>query len=85
MSLIKLSKKDLEYGYEYKISTSEVEPEEVFLKQDRVNKAFDLALSTSSEGYNLFVVGPESVGRTTYALRRLKEKAQTEPVPEDLC
>ncbi|WP_029551728.1 Lon protease family protein [Thermocrinis jamiesonii] len=85
MSVKKLSRKDLEYGYAFKVSTSEVEPEELFLKQYRVEKAFDLALSTTSEGYNLFISGPESVGRTTYALRRLKEKAQTEPVPEDLC
>ncbi|WP_333785057.1 ATP-binding protein [Thermocrinis sp.] len=85
MSVRKLSRKDLEYGYVYKISTAEVEPEEVFLKQDRVERAFDLALSTNSEGYNIFISGPESVGRTTYALRRLKEKAKKEPVPEDLC
>ncbi|WP_448583780.1 Lon protease family protein [Thermocrinis sp.] len=85
MSIKKLSKKDLEYGYVFQVSTREVEPEEVFLKQDRVEKAFDLALSTTSEGYNLFISGPESIGRTTYALRRLKEKAQKEPTPEDLC
>jgi len=85
VSVKKLNRKDLEYGYAFEVSTSEVEPEEVFLKQDRVERAFDLALSTNSEGYNIFISGPESVGRTTYALRRLREKAQKEPVPEDLC
>jgi len=65
VSVRKLSRKDLEYGYAFEVSTSEVEPEELFLKQYRVEKAFDLALSTTSEGYNLFISGPESVGRTT--------------------
>lgn len=85
MSIKKLRKEDLEYGYKYDFSTEDVPPEEVFLKQDRVERAFDLALNTKQEGYNIFVSGPESIGRTTYALRRLKEKAQKEPVPEDIC
>jgi len=87
VSIKKLNKEDLEYGYRYDFSTEDVPPEEVFLKQDRVEKVFDLALNTKQEGYNIniFASGPESIGRTTYALRRLKEKAEKEPVPEDIC
>jgi hypothetical protein len=46
VSIKKLSKEDLEYGYKYDFSTEDVPPEEVFLKQGRVERAFDLALNT---------------------------------------
>ncbi|MCS7171770.1 MAG: AAA family ATPase, partial [Aquificaceae bacterium] len=51
----------------------------------RVRLAFDLALKTDKEGYNLYVSGPESVGRTIYTLNRLKEVSKSKEKPEDIC
>jgi len=65
--------------------TREVEPLEIFPSQIRVERAFEIALETEKEGYNVYVSGPQSVGRTTYTLRKLREKARTKPVPEDIC
>jgi len=81
----KLTKEDLTYGYAYTYSTKDVEPAELFPGQERVKSAFDLALSIESEGYNLYVSGPESIGRTIYTLKRLRESARLKKKPEDIC
>ncbi len=69
----------------YEKSTEQVEPAELFPGQERVERAFDLALSSVFEGYNIFVSGPESVGRTVYTLKRLREVAKGKMPPEDVC
>ncbi len=85
MAVKKLTKEDLTYGYAYIYSTRDVEPAELFPGQERVKSAFDLALSIESEGYNLYVSGPESIGRTIYTLKRLRESARLKKKPEDIC
>ncbi len=85
MAVRKLTKEDLTYGYAYTYSTKDVEPAELFPGQERVKSAFDLALSIESEGYNLYVSGPESIGRTIYTLKRLRESARLKKKPEDIC
>jgi len=74
---------DLRFGVEK--GTDGVEPLPLFPGQERAERAFSLALSTEREGYNVYVSGPESVGRTTFTLRRLREKAKEKPPPEDIC
>ncbi len=85
MAIRKLRAEELSLKYVYEISTRDVEPGELFPGQERVRLAFDLALNTESEGYNIYVSGPESVGRTVYALRRLREVAKGKEKPEDIC
>ncbi|MDW8066638.1 MAG: AAA family ATPase [Aquificaceae bacterium] len=85
MAIVRLSKEDLLYGYTYTLSTEDVEPGEFFPGQERVESAFELALNTELEGYNVYVSGPESVGRTTYTLSRLREAAKSKGKPEDIC
>ena len=85
MAVRKLTKEDLTYGYAYTYSTKDVEPAELFPGQERVKSAFDLALSIESEGYNLYVSGTESIGRTIYTLKRLRESARLKKKPEDIC
>ncbi len=85
MAIKRLSKEDLTYGYTYTYSTKDVEPAELFPGQERVRSAFDLALNTEFEGYNLYVSGPESIGRTIYTLKRLRESAKGKKKPEDIC
>lgn len=85
MAVKRLSKEELSYGYTYVYSTKDVEPAELFPGQERVKSAFDIALKIELEGYNLYVSGPESIGRTIYTLKRLRESAKEKKKPEDIC
>ncbi|WP_340695987.1 AAA family ATPase [Hydrogenobacter thermophilus] len=85
MTLKKVLADELLIGFSYGEGTEGVIPAELFPGQDRVEKAFTTALSASYEGYNVFVSGPESVGRTVYTLKRLKEASKGKPPPEDVC
>ncbi|MFN4319853.1 MAG: AAA family ATPase [Aquificaceae bacterium] len=85
MAIKKLSKEDLLYGYTYTYSTKDVEPGRYFPGQERVKAAFELTLKTEREGYNLYVSGPEGIGRTIYTLTALKDASKSKKVPEDIC
>lgn len=85
MALKELKGEDLILSYTFERGTKDTEPEEFFPGQDRVKRAFDLFLNSKFEGYNLYVVGPEGIGRTTYTLSRIREKARLENPPEDIC
>ncbi|MCS6997884.1 MAG: AAA family ATPase [Aquificaceae bacterium] len=85
MAIRKLSREDLNYGHVYTLPMEKFPPGEFFPGQERVKSAFDLALKTEKEGYNLYVSGPESVGRTVYALSRLREVSKGKKKPEDIC
>ncbi|SHK31472.1 Lon protease family protein [Thermocrinis minervae] len=81
----KLSHQELTINVSYSVSTDKVKPVEVFIGQDRVKRAFDLALLVDKEGYNIYVSGPEGIGKATYTLRRLLQEAKKKPTPEDIC
>lgn len=85
MTLKKVLADELLISFSYGEGTEGVIPAELFPGQDRVERAFTIALSASYEGYNVFVSGPESVGRTVYTLKRLKEASKGKPPPEDVC
>ena len=84
MAYRELKAEELVLSFPFDKGTEEVEPLALFPQQARVERAFQLALETEREGYNVYVSGPESVGRTTYTLRKLREKAKEKPVPEDI-
>ncbi len=81
----KLIDKDLDYGYTYSKQDLDVKAEHVFPGQRRVDSAFNLALKTNKEGYNIYVSGPESIGKLTYTLNVLKDVSQSQEKPKDIC
>lgn len=85
MAWKKLEYKELLFDEIYQESTSNFQPEEIFPHQERLTKAFDLALKVTNEGYNVYVCGPRGIGRTRYTLKRIQEIASTLPTPPDLC
>lgn len=85
MGIKKVEAKELRIVFGIGEGTESVEALAIFPSQPRVDRAFELALSTEKEGYNVYVSGPESIGRTTYTLRKLEEKAKEKPIPEDIC
>lgn len=73
----------------WKISTTEdiaitkSRKPEPLIGQHRAVEAMEFGLAVSGRGYNIFVVGQPGSGRTSYALERLKAKAESLPAPDD--
>jgi len=53
--------------------------------QDRAVEATRFGIGIRQPGYNLFLLGPEGMGKQTIVRRFLEEKAATEPTPSDWC
>ena len=51
--------------------------------QQRAVESMEFGLAVNGNGYNIFLVGHPGSGRTSYALERLRAKAQTLPAPDD--
>lgn len=85
MSWKKLEAKEFKIEGPYTRGTESYEAEEHFPHQDRVEKAFSLALKIMDQGYNVYVCGPRGIGRTRYTLKRIQEVAQQFPTPPDIC
>jgi len=69
----------------YKEGTKAYKSEDHFPHQERLEKAFELALKIDDEGYNVYVCGPRGIGRTRYTLKRIQEVAKDFPTPPDIC
>lgn len=68
------------------LDTSELSGlKEGIVGQERAVKALEFGLSMTAIGYNIFVVGPVGTGKTTYAIQKIQEMAQTKPTPNDWC
>jgi len=85
MTWQKLNFNQLNLNISYSSGTEAYQEEEIFLQQERLEKAFTLALNLDKEGYNVYVCGPNGVGRSRYTLKRLKEVALTKKRPSDIC
>ena len=53
--------------------------------QKRAEKALQFGLDMKDGSYHLFLSGPTGTGKTTYAIKKTKERALKEPVPCDWC
>lgn len=66
-------------------TTAEVDATASILGQSRAVRAMDFGLRISRPGYNIFMVGHSGTGRTTYAKKAVREKAQEQVIPPDWC
>lgn len=66
-------------------STAELPPLEEVVGQDRATRAIEFGIDITSEGYNIFALGPTGAGKTTVIHQFLQRKASTQPVPNDWC
>jgi hypothetical protein len=55
------------------------------LGQPRAVAALAFGASIASQGLNLFALGQPGSGKTTLIREYLEHRAETEPVPPDLC
>lgn len=84
MEIKRVQYEDLILDIKIDKSTKEVKPEPVFFGQERVENAFEIGLKVKKEGYNIFVAGPEGIGRTIYTLKKLQEESYKYPTPDDI-
>lgn len=66
-------------------TTAELEPLDAVLGQDRAEAAIEFGVGMKSEGYNLFAMGSEGIGRHAIVRRYLEQQADTMPPPSDWC
>lgn len=53
--------------------------------QDRAVKSMEFGLSMGASGYNIFVLGPQGTGKTTYAQTVVSKTASKRDIPDDWC
>jgi len=53
--------------------------------QDRAVKSMEFGLSMEAPGYNIFVLGPQGTGKTTYSQTVVSKVASRRKVPDDWC
>jgi hypothetical protein len=56
-----------------------------FLGQERAKEAVHMALAMPHDGYNIFAIGENGLGKRTMIKRLLAEVAQQEEAPSDWC
>jgi predicted ATP-dependent protease len=66
-------------------TTAELESAAEVLGQARALDAIELGIGMRREGYNLFAMGPEGLGRHTLVRGRLEAQAAGLPAPSDWC
>ncbi|MFO0720732.1 MAG: ATP-binding protein [Nitrospira sp.] len=65
--------------------TSQVQPLEETIGQERAVEALEFGLQMKSPGFNIFVSGPVGTGKGTLVRQMVQRLAQTAPPPPDWC
>ena len=65
--------------------TSELEPLNEIIGQERAVEALEFGLQMKSPGFNLYVSGPVGTGKGTLVRQMVKRLAQAAPAPSDWC
>ena len=65
--------------------TSELEPLNEIIGQERAVEALEFGLHMKSPGFNLYVSGPVGTGKGTLVRNMVKRMAQNAPAPSDWC
>jgi predicted ATP-dependent protease len=66
-------------------NTSELEPLQEIIGQERAVRALKFGLGIKDKGFNVYVAGYPGTGRTTAAKNFLETTAKTQSVPPDWC
>lgn len=66
-------------------TTAELEHSSDIIGQPRAVEAIRFGFEIQHEGYNLFALGPNGIGKHTLVNQFLDQKAPVEPTPDDWC
>ena len=70
----------------FKFETTEIlEPISAGIGQDRGIKALEFGLNVDINGYNLYIEGPNGVGKTMYTKHYLDTISKKKKIPQDWC
>ena len=66
-------------------STKELENNSDVIGQEKAIKAIEFAMNMPDDGYNVFCLGIEGIGKKSLALQLLQKEALTRKSPDDWC
>lgn len=66
-------------------NTSEIEPLESILGQERAISSMEIGLKIDNPAYNMYLSGDSGTGKTTYAMKALKKYALKKSAHKDWC
>ena len=66
-------------------TTENLEPITTGIGQDRGIKALEFGMNVDIKGYNLYLEGPNGVGKTMYTKNYLREISKKKKTPPDWC
>ncbi|WP_313339210.1 ATP-binding protein [Sedimentibacter sp.] len=66
-------------------TSKDVEILQGVIGQDRAVKSMEFGLSMNAPGYNIFVLGPQGTGKSTYTQSVVSKAAEKGPIPNDWC
>ena len=66
-------------------TTADLDDTIAIIGQDRAVEAIQFGITMAQDGYNLFALGPNGVGKYTAVCRYLDQQAEDKPVPPDWC
>ncbi len=66
-------------------TSKDVEILQGVIGQDRAVKSMEFGLSMNVPGYNIFVLGPQGTGKSTYTQSVVSKVAEKGPIPNDWC
>jgi hypothetical protein len=66
-------------------TTDELEPLDEALGQERAIEAIRFGIGMRQEGYNMFALGPNGIGKHRMIRLILEDQAEKEPAPQDWC
>lgn len=66
-------------------TTKEIGKMQGVIGQDRGIKALEFGLNVVTDGYNLYVEGPSGIGKTSYCIHYVSERAKKMDIPNDWC
>ncbi len=66
-------------------TTQDLSPSKEVIGQERAMSAIDVGLRIGTRGFNIFAVGEPGSGKTSTLERILRDRAEKEAVPDDLC
>lgn len=64
-------------------STAEIDEVVNLVGQERASEAIDFGMNISHPGYNIYVLGPNGMGKRNIVQEFFEEKAKSEPTPSD--
>ncbi len=66
-------------------STKEIKETNTVIGQERGIHSLEFGVNIKTEGYNIYVEGPNGIGKTNYCIKYINEIAKDLPTPDDWC